>query len=130
MGGMLSPSLLNSLGKNGYQICPSEATSSALDNIVVVTAAPFLRTCSRPFQSGVEDGFGKSAHSFPYGAILFQVDEMAYAIPHLSLALFDEHGSGYALECRACLHGYNFDVTGDESVVRGGGDDGVHIKTD
>ena len=60
-----------------------------------------------------------------------QVNEAASrGTSHLPLGLFDKESLGGPHQGRTCFEGDGFDVSGDESVVRGGGDDGVHIKKD
>ena len=116
------------LRKDRDQILPAETTSAALDDIVVVAAAPSLRAFAGSFESGIEDGLGKSAHCFTNLSVLFEVDEVADTLSHLLLCFLYEHCLTDAHIGGAGLGGDSGDVASNESVVGGGGDDGSHIQ--
>lgn len=114
------------LGEHGDQITPSKRPRSPFDDIVIVAAPPGLGACTGAFESSVEDRFGERAHRFPNGAVLFHVDEVAYAVTHLAFGFLDEKGFGGPHKGGAGLDGDGFDVASDKCVV-GSSDDGFHI---
>ena len=57
---------------------------------------------------------------------LFEVDEVAHAVPHLAFCLLDKQCLAHSHQRGAKFAGDSVDVSGYESIVRGGGNDGVH----
>ena len=114
------------LGEDGLEIRPSKRPCSSLDYIVVVAAAPSFRAFTRPFQGGVEDGAVKRSHCLADLAVFLGVDEVANAVSHLTLCFLNEHCLTQTHISGTGLCGDGGNVSGYKSVVRGGGDDGIH----
>ena len=119
--------VLHLLGEDGDQVAPPEGSCRSLDNIMVVAAAPALGAFTSAFESGVEDRLGECAHRLPYGAVLFRVDEVAYAVPHLAFAFLYKKGFAHAHQRRSSLGRDGSNVASNEGVIGGGGNDGSHI---
>lgn len=128
MGATESSPLVEQLGEDCDEIGPTETTEASLLHIPVAGAAPGLRAIASAVDVLAADSSVEGPESLTDGAIGLLVDEVASGGgAHLAFCLLNEQGFGGPHQCGAGLGGDSGNVASNESVVGGGGDDGIHI---
>lgn len=95
---------------------------------MIEAATPSFGAFAGSFESGIEKALVQCAESLTDFAVLFQIDEVAHAVPHLPFGFLNQEGFAHSHQGGASFTGDGFDVLAQESVVGGGGDDGLHVK--
>ena len=116
------------LGEDGNQVLPSDGTRSRND-VAVEATSPGLGACASTLECCVENALVQRSIRFTDLAVLFEVDEVADSIPHLSFALFNKECLTHSHKGGASLATDGVDVAGDEGIVCGGDDGRVHNLT-
>ena len=124
----MSPSLLNSLGKNSDEIFPSEGPEASLFHVPIAGAAVMLGAYPSAIDVLAAQGGVERCKGLSDGPVNLLVNHMAArGTSHLPLGLFDKEGLRGPHQDGTCFDGDGFNVACNKCVVCCGGDNGIHI---
>ena len=106
------------LGEYVDDVGPAEGAERSPLNVEVAGAAPGFRGLSPSVDVLVAEGGVEGSEGFADGAALFDIEEVAGTLAHLTLGFLDEEGLGNADEGGVLLDGDGRDVSLFESLVR------------
>ena len=116
------------LGENVDNVSPAEGTECSLLHVEVTGTSPGLRRLSPAVDVLVAEGGVECAEGLTDRAVLFDIQEVAGPVPHLTLDLLYEEGLSDTDVSGVFLDSHGRDVAGKQGVVSSGRNDGMHNK--